>query len=215
MPRNALAPPAANALVRRSDPLQSLLVETAAYPQYGDLVGYLSSRRMMPPIEIRHPAGGGSFEYALLPSKDIPVTGVVSAGAPSSVVHELTHAAQRQMSGQYGRLKKKSNKELVPEEQQFIEAYEKLIFTPSESGKKFDFTDRKVAQNIAPEWVKKNADYRASGSELQAFGMGSTISPNIRNPAPLHIDPTYATEFSILLDLAKRAQKHQPFTPGR
>lgn len=214
MPRNALAPASANALARRSDPLQSLLVETAAYPQYGDLVGYLSSRRMMPPIEMRY-SGGGSFEYSPLPSKDVPVTGVVQAGAPSTVVHELTHAAQRQMSWQYGRLKKKSAKELAPEEQQFIDAYEKLIFTPSEQGRKFDFTDVKTAQSIAPEWAKRNKDYRSTGSELQAFGMGSTVSPNTFNPAPLHVDPTYGTEFSVLLDLASRAQKRQPFTPGR
>lgn len=214
MPRNALAPAAANALARRSDPLQSLLVETAAYPQYGDLVGYLSSRRMMPPIEMRY-SGGGSFEYSPLPSKDIPVTGVVQAGAPSTVVHELTHAAQRQMGWQYGHLKKKSSKELAPEERQFIDAYEKLIFTPKELGRKMDFTAEKTAQSIAPEWAKQKGGYRATGPELQAFGMGSTVSPNTFNPAPLHVDPTYGTEFSVLLDLANRMQKRQPFTPGR
>jgi len=214
MPRNALAPASANAFTRRGDQLQSLLVETAAYPQYGDLVSYLSSRRMMPPIEMRY-SGGGSFEYSPLPSKDIPQTGVVRAGAPSTVVHELTHAAQRQMGWQYNELKKKSAKQLAPEERQFIDTYEKLIFTPSEFGRKMDFTDVKAARSIAPEWAKEKAGYRASGSELQAFGMGSTVSPNTFNPAPLHVDPTYGTEFSILLDLANRVQKRQPFTPGR
>ena len=215
MADNALAPMSKNALVPRNYPTKDLLRETAAYPQYGDLAGYLSSRRMMPPIDMRY-SGGGEFEYSPLPSKDLPVTGVVRAGAPSTVVHELTHAAQRQMGWQYNELKKKSAKQLAPDEQQFINAYEKLIIAPSEFlGRKVDFADVKTARSIAPEWAKEKAGYRASGSELQAFGMGSTVSSNTFNPAPMHVDPTYATEFSVLLDLANRAQKRQPFTPGR
>jgi hypothetical protein len=36
--------------------------------------------------------------------------------------------------------------------------------------------------------------------------MGSTIGQNKHYPAPAHVDPTMATEFSIMLDLAQRAQ---------
>lgn len=213
MPRNALAPTSANTRSRRGDPLQSLLVETAAYPQYGDLVGYLSSRRMMPKIKLNY-LGGPEGEFNSV-NAFYTGPGTVEAAEPNTLVHELTHAAQRQMGWQYGHLKKKSSKELAPEEQQFIDAYEKLIFTPKELGRKMDFTAEKTAQSIAPEWAKQKGGYRATGPELQAFGMGSTVSPNTFNPAPLHVDPTYATEFSILLDLAKQVQKRQPFTPGR
>lgn len=214
MPKNALAPIPANALVLRNHPAKELLVKTAAFPQYGELVDYLTSRRMLPPVQMRY-TGGGDFEYTPLPSNDVPKTGIVHAGQPSTLVHEFSHAAQRQMGWQYNELKKKSSKQLAPEEQQFIDAYEKLIFTPSEFGRKMDFTDVKTARSIAPEWAAKEAQYRASGPELQAFGMGSTVSPNTFNPAPPHVDPTYGTEFQVLLDLANRAQKRQPFTPGR
>jgi hypothetical protein len=42
---------------------------------------------------------------------------------------------------------------------------------------------------------------------LAAFGIGSTEWPNDENPAPLHVDSTYATKFAVLLDLARRLQK--------
>jgi hypothetical protein len=45
--------------------------------------------------------------------------------------------------------------------------------------------------------------------------MGSTVNRNADSPAPLHIDPSYATEFSILLDMARKLQKSQPVTDKR
>lgn len=212
MADNALAPLPKNALIPRNHAVE-LLQKTAAYPQYGELVEYLASRRMVPKINLNYLGGSeGEFNAG---SGFYTGPGTVKAAEPSTLVHELTHAAQRQMGWQYGLLKKKSSKELAPEEQQFIDAYEKLIFTPKEFGRKMDFTAEKTAQSIAPEWARQKGGYRATGPELQAFGMGSTVSPNTFNPAPLHVDPTYATEFSILLDLAKQVQKRQPFTPGR
>ena len=61
MATNALAPASRNALSRGTDPLQTLLKQAAETPQYGDLVEYLSSRRMMPPISLDKPFGGGVF----------------------------------------------------------------------------------------------------------------------------------------------------------
>jgi hypothetical protein len=66
-----------------------------------------------------------------------------------------------------------------------------------------------LADKLAPEWSKENSDYRSASNELSAYGMGSTV-PRRSNRAPLHVDPTMATEFSILLDLAQRAQKAKP-----
>ena len=97
-----------------------------------------------------------------------------------------------------------------------MSGYEKLMRAP---GQMFGQAPKEVltqtARKIAPEWTEKQKDYRSTGAELSAFGMGSAVSPNVTSPAPLHIDPTYATEFQVLLDLANRAQKLQPFTPGR
>ncbi len=219
MATNALAPKPKNAMVRQADPLQSLLRETADYPQYGELVGYLSSRRMMPPISIGKTGGAsGVFESNSTFGSELPKTGVVkvSYGAgPSTVVHELTHAAQRQIEAQYYSLQDKARKtELTPLDRQFIQAYEKLIYRPGKMfGAKPELTQSATARRIAPEWVKKKGNYRATGSELAAFGMGSTVNRNA--DAPLHIDPSYATEFSILLDMARRLQKSQPVTDLR
>lgn len=218
MATNELAPKTKNALVRQADPLQSLLREAAEYPQYGELVDYLSARRMMPQISLKH-GRSSSFTYPgfYSDSNSPPATGLVKIArgeTPNAVVHELTHAAQRQMEAQYYSLKDKARKtELTPLDQQFIQAYEKLIYRP---GKMFgagpELTQSATARRIAPEWYKKQSDYRATSDELAAFGMGSTVNRNADNPAPLHIDPSYATEFSILLDLARRAQ---PVIPGR
>lgn len=217
MPKNALASRPTNALARQTDPLQSLLIEAAQAPQYGELVDYLSARRMMPPI-VQKPLGAvGEFETPGLYGPEVPKTGVVSLSyraQPQTAVHELTHAAQRQVEQQYYELERKSrDQQLTPQEQQFVKAYEKLLYTTGRMfGAKPESTQSLTAKRIAPEWAKSKSDYRATGSELAAFGMGSTVAPNLGYPAPLHVDPSYATEFSILLDLARKAQ---PVIPGR
>jgi len=203
MPANKLAPKPKNALVQ--DPLQELLTKTAAYPQYGELTGFLNSRQMMPRIEQGwSDSEKGSFAYnnPVFGDKTIPPEGKVflNYGAkPSTVVHELTHAAARQMSELYFEIsdKLRRREKLNPTEEQFLDGYKKLSFGGGRE---------KMAAQLAPEWAKEKANYRASQPELAAFGMGSTIERNADYPAPAHVDPTMATEFSIMLDLAQRAQ---------
>jgi len=203
MPANKLAPRVKNALVQ--DPLQELLTRTAAYPQYGELTGFLNSRQMMPEIKQEYlGAGRGEFTYAnpVFGDPNFPATGRVSLNynaEPSTVVHELTHAADRQMSNLYFEIsdKLRRREKLSPLEKQFLNGYQKISFGESRE---------KMAAQLAPEWVKEKANYRASKSELAGFGMGSTIQRNEHYPAPAHVDPTMATEFSIMLDLAQRAQ---------
>ena len=217
MSDNKLAPPGRNALADRT---QRLLRETTeAGPQYGELVAYLSARRMMPPIFLSDgygigkrfdPESTGIFETG----RGLPATGEISLRAPSrpqTVVHELTHAAERQIRQQWSAIASLPEWRLTPAQLQFRKAYEQLIFKPGEQfGKNPKSAQQETAMKIAPKWVKEESDYRSTGGELTAFGMGSALGRNVDNPAPLHIDPSYATEFSILLDLARRANVTEP-----
>lgn len=210
MPVNALAP-------RSRNELQNLLTQAAASPQYGALVDYLTSRRMMPPIQQKPLGSVAEFETSGALGGDLPKTGIVNlsySADPKSVVHELTHAAQRQMEAQYFELRQKQRDgTITPQEQQFMRGYEKLIYDRGEMfGNRPQSTQSVTAQRIAPLWREAKKDYRATGSELAAFGMGSTVAPNTGYPAPAHVDPSYATEFSVLMDLARRVQ---PVIPGR
>ena len=212
MAENALAPRPRNALVSRGpDRLQALLRETAGSPQYGALVDYLTARRMMPPIEIEGFDGGAFHRNSFFGSR-LPRTGVVTVGyrsGPGTVVHELTHAADSQLDAQYYEVKEKAARgKITPAEQQFVQAYEKLAYNRFAK----DLPRLEMAKRLGPEWAKKESDYRATNRELPAWGMGGTVSPNTDYPAPLHLDPTMATEFSVLMDLARRAQ---PVIPGR
>ena len=214
MPKNALVPKTANALAERQSPLDKLLTASAKYPQYQDLTGYLNSRNMMPPMNMAYLGSdtAGEFKRNNFFNQNLPETGVVNfnyGAEPSTVVHELTHAADRQLKDQYLNLKhNKSN--LSPEEEQFVAAYQKLSqnTNPMVFGLK-RYPKEELANYLSPEWNKKNQRYRASEPELPAWGMASTIDSKDSREynAPLHLDPTMATEFSILMNMAHRLQK--------
>ena len=214
MSDNKLAPPSKNALANRT---QRLLRQTAeAGPQYGELVDYLSARRMMPPIELEGLHEGAFHSNSFFGNK-LPRTGVVTVGyasGPSTVVHELTHAADSQLDAQYYEVKEKAIRgKITLAEQKFLQAYEKLARTPvSFSNRQGALPRLDMAKQLDAEWAKKKSDYRATNRELAAWGMESAMTPKSDYPAPLHLDPTLATEFRILLDLARRAQ---PVIPGR
>jgi hypothetical protein len=217
MATNALAPKPKNALTRQADPMQSLLRQSAEYPQYGELVDYLSARRMMPPISFEG-LSGGSFAQNTVFGNTLPKTGVVKVGyhaGPDTVVHELTHAADDQLSSQYYDLKNKRN--LTPLEQQFLQAYEKLAYNSRTRDINEKLPRVNLADKLDPQWASKQGDYRSTSVELPAWGMGAAVDPSSsrRYAAPLHLDPTMATEFSILLDMARKLQKSQPVTDKR
>lgn len=216
MAGNALAPKPLNAFV------QPLLRETAAYPQYGEIADYLMARRKMPTVEaaILPFDTRAQFSRNSFFGNKLPPAGVVelsSQAVPESVVHEMTHAADRQLTSQYYELlQKQRSSDLSPLEKQFISGYEKLVFKPGAAGVA-GLPRVEMAQRLAPKWATKQAEYRASSTELPAWGMGSTVDPSASQEysAPAHLDPTMATEFSILLDLANRVQKSRPVTDKR
>lgn len=216
MADNALAPPSRNALApQTSREMQALLRKTAAAPEYGSLVDYLAARRMMPPINFSG-LTGGKFTHNGVVGNELPATGVVTVGRfvdPSTVVHELTHAADRQMRLQYSELKNKRGS-LTPEEKRFMDAYEKLVETPMSFTQRGELKRVGMAAQLDPKWRDAEGSYRASQSELPAWGMASAVTPARTRDygAPPHLDPTMASEFQILMDLARRAQ---PVIPGR
>ena len=220
---NALAPQPKNALARQTDSIPGLLSAASEYPQYGALVDYLSGLRMMPPISYDGGMGStGEFVKNSIFGNELPKTGVVklnySAG-PDTVVHELTHAADSQITNEYYRLTQKQRQtNLTPIEQQFMAGYERLKFNPNLAHIDPNKYPRSAfATRLAPQWAEKNKDYRASENELSGWGMGATVNSekSRQYAAPQHLDPTMATEFSILLDMATRLQKTQPVTDKR
>ncbi len=196
-----------------ADPMQDLLRRSAEAPEYGQLVEYLSMRRQMPPIRFHLGTGGGVFTSPVF-SRDesLPQTGVIGvspSAEPSTVVHELTHAADRQIQLEYSKLLQKRG-ELTPLEKQFMQVYDKLKYGHWARGTAGD-RRTEMAQRLDPQWSTKNAEYRASSSELPAWGMGQMVEGRQDSyRPPLHLNPTMATEFSILLDMAKRLQKTRP-----
>lgn len=212
MATNALAPSVKNAMVRERDPLQRLLRESEQFPQYGELMNYLSARQMAPEIKPKY-MDGGEFVHS---SPDLPKAGVINVGyesGPSTLVHELTHAADYEIERQYHNLLKK--KTLTPLEAQFKHAHEQLVKNPAfRPGLPKRWPRSEFASRLDPSWAKAQGSYRATERELPAWAMGVSVDPTRTTEynAPLHLNPTLATEFSILLDLANRLQKSQPVT---
>jgi hypothetical protein len=203
--------------------LEKLKDESKQYSQYNDLMDFLASRQAVPEITQTYlgPSTGGEFTSGWGAPKNGKIE--VNWGAtPSTLVHELTHAADRQISHQASDLEERHRKEtpifdyirgktvLTPEEVRLAMGYRKLHYNPNKDyGDPARYPRQQLINKMAPEWSKKNYDYRSGDGELVAYGMGSTV-PRRGYRAPLHVDPTMATEFSILLDLAQRAQKAKP-----
>ena len=206
MPKNTLAP-------KRLNQLEELLEKTAKYPQYGELVDYLTQREMMPPIEQKHlgsSTAGRFVKNGFFGDQTLPKTGVIEVnyGAdPGAVLHELTHAADDQLRAQYTQT---HNRKLflTPEEKQFMSAFQKLVYDPTAyHGNPANWPRAQLANKLSPEWTKKNSGYRSGDHELAAWGVDSTATRNRDYNPPLHLDPTMATEFLIMTDLARRAKK--------
>jgi hypothetical protein len=206
MPKpNALAPKPLNQLGK-------LLAETAKYPQYGEMVDYLTQREMMPPINQVYLSSGtnGRFRQNVWDSTHLPKTGLIEVkygAGPSTVLHELAHATDEQVSRDYRKLKL-LGLNFTPEEKRFMTAYEKLSYNPKAyRNDPAKYPRRHLANKLSPEWAKEESDYRSRDNELAGWGMGSTVQRDTEYNPPLHLDPTMATELLILTDLARRVSK--------
>ena len=198
-PVNALAPEPVNSLYDPSD-LYNWLQRQESLPAWS------------PNARPSNPAATASF---------FPAQHRVVARRPTdiysraSLAHEMTHAAQNVLEAAARNLRERQwqNETLTPKEQQFLDGYLQLMGDlPGRVGQ-YD----RVKQPAAAEMVRKNADalgltkydndpqyksYRGQPIELQAFGVGDTTfaEPGRRNQ-PNHLNPTFATEFTLLKSL--------------
>ena len=121
-----------------------------------------------------------------------------------TLTHEMAHSVQSLLANRIYNMPALAIFR-SPEEQQLYTAYQKFKEQPLLSSK--DKTDT----------------YRSSVDERRGFGAGN-LSTNLENdyPSSSHVDPTEATQLSILMDLYRRATPKQqlvnpsykdPFTP--
>ena len=120
---------------------------------------------------------------------------IAPTAGPATQTHELSHATNYDIAKlYYDALDKKT-----PEARQFVDAFKKL------SGNNANVEQ---ANKLAPEWMKTESPYRTSSNELSAFAMGNMIGGSHGKEQPwrggLHVDPTLATQYSILMDLAEK-----------
>ena len=192
-PVNALAPASVNSLLDRAQ----------QYPEFQELSQFLTARRgAFPPVEYA-PLYGESGRYDPRTGK-LMLSERLGYGsnkeAEDTLIHELTHSAVNELHGKYMQAKDMQKK--TPEIQQFIDGYEKLMVAPG-----MKFQQAELAKRMAPEWVAANVGYRATASELPAWAMGSAATGrNGGYSTPTHLNPTLATDFRVLLDLANRAK---------
>jgi hypothetical protein len=125
----------------------------------------------------------------------------------NSLVHELSHAADRPMRLEHKRLLGKiANQEpLTADEQRYFDNYQKLYIEPTKLPLKI----------TEPQATRTMREYRTGADELRAFGaanmaqnaphpdmysrvdIGATLNP--------HVDPTMAQEAAIMRDLYLRS----------
>ena len=224
-PTNALAPKNVNvlkSLAEHPNPIQYLMQLASERPEYAALTQYLTSRNAMPPISFGYlPSSttGQFVQQGVFSGGNVPVTGKVTlsdvflrngynpTNAIPTLTHEMTHAAQKEMIGQ----KLQKNVEDPQTKQQFLDAYAKLSYDINNHGRSA-FAPKVLANKLNSAWTDKNEGYRASSGESPAWAMGamSNLNPLIDYDSyntPAHLNPTLATEYQILLDLATRDAK--------
>lgn len=180
---------------------------------YRAMLEYLKSRDAVPDVKTgRMP----SHIDAVFSSMKLPFVGNVGRGTikinedltssdykkgtgPSTLAHEMAHAVDRQFEKQAG-----EQTGIFSRGNAFTDAYEKMV---GSGGMREGRRRADLARKYHPEWVAANRDYRATPYEIAAHGVGKYAGATNADDAPPHVDATAATEFQILLDLAKRNSK--------
>ena len=185
-----------------------LLNQLRGTPIGDRILNYLAQRNAMPAIEQAWlgESTGGQFSYPSDPSSPGMIKYATSrspVGMSNTLLHELTHAADRQIS--------KDALEYMRSDPQLYDAWLKLstsVARPA-AGERLPERDprQEMAYRMAPQWFNQYQNYRASNKELPAWGVADAAISTGSQSAPPHLNATLAQEFDILLDLASRAKK--------
>lgn len=140
----------------------------------------------------------------------------------SSLSHEMSHAVQFQLFMEAARKiqeKRRNDEKVTPEETRFLNAAQKMYldsFGTIGQGNPKEYQKRKenLAAAVNRMYAKDGKDpqydsYRTSPVELQAFGIGRFTDKGEQRQsrssvANGHLDPSFATEFALLLEMFKR-----------
>ena len=179
------------------------------------LYARLAQANLLPLWSRRYPGGNATGSYAPDTNELTALPTTEGTDAVNTVSHELTHASQYNLL--YPALsaiakKKQNNQTVTPEEEQFYTAGKKLMsrqpgtigqYSKLEAHKNRESLDAII--NAMYKGTDEFKPYRTSIGELQAFGIGnmSRAGQTTKNQNQ-HLDPTMATEFSVLIDLFDR-----------
>lgn len=177
-----------------SQSLQATESKAKEYPDYDFMLELQRLAGMAPKIQTRElrPGVHGQYQYAGESGPEITLNERYLAsrpgGAPSTLYHEAVHGA-RSASGVSLGVKYQTEAQKA--------AWKKLGEDPGAAARK-----------IAPAWMERHKDYRASPEELGAWAKAAMVDPaSDYYSAPAHVNATIAQEFDILLDLAFRSLK--------
>jgi hypothetical protein len=197
------------------NPRRSIPNEPRDYPTRAgqELLEFLKQADRMPTVvEPRRYPGGSydapGFTYRSNNPEDRGVVEVptFTKDGYGTLVHELTHAADRAMEVEQLRLYRKvrAGEPLTLGEQRFYDGYSKLYKT--KTNLPLDISDESITD--------RNRRYRTSAKELRAFGTGNMAQdqpePGRYNLGDIgatlnpHVDPTMAQEAAIMRDLYLR-----------
>ena len=204
-----------------SDPVNALTIAARNYPGYQDLLDFLGANR--PPISFTQmdPELRGQYMRGRLTSDTGNIemnnnylrNNADGARLPESaartLVHETVHATDRQLANLFFKYK---DRPPTPEMAQFVDGYKKMRWNMQNPNANYQMPPSEhLARQLDPRWAAENANYRANENEMYARAVGNTSrapgNAQYKSDAPLHLDPTLATEHFILLDIANRAQK--------
>lgn len=188
------------------------------------LYARLAQANLLPLWSRRSPGGNENGNYAQWTNEMMAPLPTEGREEKSTLSHELTHATQYNFL--YPALeaiaakKKQWGSKVTPAEEQFYTAGKKIMNDqPGTVGQfsKIEADKNNESLNAAINALYKGtADfkpYRTSVDELQAHGIGNMTSGGMSggekakiysNKFSQHLDPSFATEFSILMDLFDR-----------
>ena len=175
---------------------------------YQELEKYLQSRNAVPDIKVTGYLPEGthgmfSSDRTNIGTGNIKISkNLHETYMPSTIAHEMTHAADRQMEQQA------MEQGLFGKSNQFTEAYKKMVGTDGRNR-------TQLLRKRYPEFEEDNRYYRSRPDEVAAHAIGAYSGPAMQDSAPRHVDATAATELRILMDLAQRNVDKGPTGVGK